>query len=453
MSPVGDSIRELARLIEDAGGFVVADHDLGRLEDLARERAAAIGMDGPAEYVRRLEGKPGWGEWRRLLGSITNKESFLYRGQAQIEAIRDLVVPELMGSTDRRPIRLWSAGCARGEEAATLALVMDAVPGLGHDEWRILATDVDEAALADARRGIFTRRAVARVPKQEIERGFARCGDSFELRPRLQQNIEYRFLNLAAEPLQAPWAAFDIVLLRNVLIYFRQPVKVRVVEAVEASLTNGGRLFLGPSESLHHLGTRLEVQDLGACWCHRQGGGASTPSLRQPPASAPTAGTAGEPCPVVHGPAGGESAVETVDEEFAHALAAALEDLERGAPTRDLSAVDRLRRRFAEDASVHAVEGLLRERTGDQEAAVAAYRAALYLEPSRYDIRFLLARALEEGGRWRRAEREYRSVMSSLHDPHAPAPVLSGRAGVPQRELLEIVCRERLIYLIKCSQH
>jgi chemotaxis protein methyltransferase CheR len=425
---------------------VISESGLERFEVLVRERVHVTGTDTLSEYVRRLGSDPEWEEWRQLLGRITNKESSLYRGRAQIDAIRDLVVPSILDSRASHPIRVWSAACARGEEAATIALTLANVPGIDRLGWEVLGTDVDDAALDDARQGSFSPRAVARVPEHELAASFTQRGGRYELVSELRRHLSYRFLNLASEPLHVADGPFDIVLLRNVLIYFRPEVQSQVVRNVVGAMADEGYLFLGPSESLRHLDSDLEVQHLGACCCYRRPGtpDAPTPLLRD---KAPA-----RPLQVEPPPTAGASP-STAEEGFSEAVERALWELENGVSPRDFTAVDRLRRHFADHPTVHAIEGLFRERSGDLEAAVEAYRGALYLAPTRFDIRFLLARTLHRCGQWRRAEREYRSVMSSLGDPSPPGSMLLGRAGVPGHRGLRADCRENIDVIKYISQN
>src|SRR4029078_12682475 len=124
-----------------------------------------------------------------------------------------------------RHLRIWSAACARGEEPATLAMLLAEEPSLSGWNWTIVATDLDEEALAGARLGLYGERAVAQVPPPLLERWFSRRGKLYELDAGLRSRIDYRRLNLAQAPYALPLDSFDLVLLRNVLIYFRRPLQ------------------------------------------------------------------------------------------------------------------------------------------------------------------------------------------------------------------------------------
>jgi chemotaxis protein methyltransferase CheR len=431
-------IRELAQLIEASSGFVIADSNLGTLENFVRDRIASSAFAGIDRYLEFLRRHPESDEWRHLLSKITIKESYLFRALAQFEALAKVVLPEIAQRGHDPELKLWCAGCARGEEAATLAIVLANHEMVGGWPWRILATDVDDQALADARRGWYRERAVTRVPTEMLERHFSRGRDGYLLDPVLRARIDYRRLNLVEKPLDLGDQKFEIIFLRNVLIYFRPELQQRVIEQVEHSLVAGGFLFLAPSESLLHVATTLRARDLGQCFCYQSAtesrphvalgvdhprsriAGADT-LARRPTAPAPTA--------------------PAFDERLESVLAAIERDDGDGART----GIDDLRRDFPESAIVHAVDGLASERRGNLERAAMAYRAALYLAPQMDELRFLHARTLEELGRTGAAAREYRTALNGLGSgSEEPAAVLE-RLGLPKLDQMIHMCRDFLV--------
>ncbi len=435
-----EAIRELARLIEDTSGFVIDDGRLGTLEEYVRERVVSAGFADIQSYVDALRRHGDSDELRRLLGRITIKESYLFRGRAQFDALEETVLSELLAPNRRRGLRVWCAGCARGEEAATLAIVL-ADHAVGGDwRWSILATDVDEAALIEAQTGLFGRRAMARVSSECLQRHFVSRGDRFELDPELRARIEFRRLNLADQSLELSGDVFDVIFLRNVLIYFRPELQRRVVMAVENVLAADGFLFLGPSESLLHLDSGLQARDLGGSFCYRHRGTAAIGtdsalvSGETPPAAAgaavkPVSGPTQPPLTGDDGP--------TIETRLESVIGCLEKDDLHGA----LDLIDGLRTGFPENAVVHALEAIARERTGDLDAAVLAYRGALYLEPEMDEIRFLLARCLRTLGREGRAAREYRAVFTGLGRPSSKLETVMRRLGLPTADEMIEECR------------
>ncbi len=435
-------VERLVRLVEQVSGNVLGTCDAARFERLARERVAATGHTNLTAYVRWLEADRGSGEWRHLLSLITVNESYLFRGHQHFRALSEVLLPEFVDGRTERRFRVWSAGCARGEEAASLAIVLAECPGLVGWDWSILASDVDESALEEARTGVYGSRAVAKVPAELLARHFDRLADNgFRLHRALLDRIDYRSLNLA-DPRDLPLhETFDLVFLRNVLIYFRPETQRRVILTVSELLAVDGYLFLGPSESLWQLDTGLQTRDLGDCFCYRRPvPGLASPPTRPVPVPAGWSEAAGPPVSPAHRaptsvPDEGELGAEVVE-----ALVAGRLDGEAGAAELAARAVDR----FADSAPLRALEGLAAEMRGAFDAARGSYRAALYLDPALVQVRLLLAHRLEQDGRRERASTELRTILETMlrGQPH----LLPGwrELGLADPTDLERRCRDLL---------
>lgn len=434
-----DASLHLAQLIEAASGFVIPERGRAQLTALARERAADLGLAGVADYLELLRGHPDSKEWRLLLGRITIKESCLFRGPSQFEALARTILPELAARRVGGRLRIWCAGCARGEEAATLAIVVADHPACHDLEWSILATDVDEGALADASEGRYGPRAVAGVPPAVLARHFTERSGFFEFDPALRARITYRRLNLVEPRLDPPGAPFELVFLRNVLIYFRPELQQRVVAAVERSLAPGGWLFLGPSESLLPLGSALAPRDLGGCFCYGPAARGATAVQGSRPAVAPVSTAVTSPpcgCPPPSSADAGSPSLPARAAGVAQGIAAGadLEEARRAAAM--------LRLDFPESPVAHLLEGLAWGREGASERALLAFRGARYLAPEMAVVRYLLGLTLEALGRREAAMREYRAVLSATAPP--PAWLDLERLGVPGQEAIVELCRQKL---------
>jgi chemotaxis protein methyltransferase CheR len=448
---VSGAIRDLARLIEVRSGFVIRERGLGALQFYAEERAKSRSLIGVEEYLDELRRHPNSEEWRRLLSQITIKESYLFRGQAQFERLQSTVIPELVECGRDHHLRVWCAGCARGEEAVTIAMVLADHPLLENWNWEILATDVDDAALADARLGRYGRRAVARVSPEHIDRFFVHRGGQYDVDRQLLSRIRYRHLNLVDDLARFAEVPFDLIFLRNVLIYFRTDVQRTVVKAVAGTLAPTGFLFLGPSETLIHLDSGLEAHDLRICFCYRHPGAVPTASepRRSPDrqeVEAPGAAAIAVSKPKF--PRSKDGSDLSFDERLDQVVAA----FGAGCVEPALALIGELRSEFPENAMIHGLEAIARERTGDIDAAVLCYRAALYLAPEIPEFRFLLALALQSLGRTRGAIREYRGVLGSGGARSSYQPAVLGRLGLPIGERMIEIARQRLHELESESQ-
>src|SRR6185295_6838946 len=196
-SPGSPSLQQFVAMLREHTGNIVAADRYAFIEEIAERRARATGHGHVAGYVRALALGTLPGEWDTVVSLVTIKESYFFRAPQQFEALRQKVLPRLLRArAGSRRLRIWSAACARGEEPATLALVLAEERSLAGWDWSIVATDIDAEALAGAQRGLYGDRAIAQVPRHLLDRYFSRRGKLHELHPELLARIEYRRLNL-----------------------------------------------------------------------------------------------------------------------------------------------------------------------------------------------------------------------------------------------------------------
>jgi chemotaxis methyl-accepting protein methylase len=214
---------------------------------LARVRACRDG--GPSEYARRLASDPD--EVGRLLASLSTKVTSFFRNPGLYAYLERHVLPDLLAAPPGRTIRLWSAACATGEETYSLAAIAARhEPPPPEGRFRILGTDVDREAVAAARRGVYPVAALRTVPPEIQRRWFALQGapGSVRVAAGLAAYVRFRVESLDAEP---PAGAFDLILCRNVLIYFDPALQQRVLAQLARGLRPGGYLALGRVERVH----------------------------------------------------------------------------------------------------------------------------------------------------------------------------------------------------------
>lgn len=231
---------------------------------LAR-RLRALGLTGYREYYEHVVNRdPDGGELRELLNAITTNKTDFYRERHHFDFLRTTFFPQCVERarrTGQRRLRIWSAGCSTGEEPYTLAMtVLSHFPeSAGAWSFEILATDLDTNVLDRARAGVYPDEVVAPVPPDQLRRFFRRGTGANEGRvrvtPALSEMITFQQLNFVEQPwpVQGP---FDLILCRNVMIYFNQDTQRRLVEGFAGLLREDGFLFIGHSETLngmHHL--------------------------------------------------------------------------------------------------------------------------------------------------------------------------------------------------------
>jgi chemotaxis protein methyltransferase CheR len=187
-------------------------------------------------------------------------ETYFWREVDQLEAIVNVIVPSLRPKLARR-LRVWSVPCASGEEPLTLAMMLHACGRL--DDVEISASDASQAALNAAAAGLYRERAFRSLPAQMRDRYFTREGPRWQVDPALRDRISWSRVNLLEASEVARRAAVDVILCRNVFIYFSENAIRRVVETFARALPDPGYLCVGAAESLLRLTDRFELEQIG----------------------------------------------------------------------------------------------------------------------------------------------------------------------------------------------
>jgi chemotaxis methyl-accepting protein methylase len=264
------SFDAVARLLAKRVGHRLDAARRSRLSRASAEEAARLGLEMEG-YVTALECDPG--VLQSLLNRVTVQETSFFRDVNQFEALAQQILPEL-----RRPVTIWSAGCANGQEAYSIAMLLAEA---GDRSSRVIATDISTRALERARRGTYSAREVADLGARR-DRFFTPGPLGFQIAREIRDRVEFRVHNLFTDPPPFAPGTCPIVLCRNVLIYFGRDEVLSFVERVADWLPPRGWLFLGYSESLWQVTNRFQLVRIGDAFVYRQ----STP---QGPVGAPPA--------------------------------------------------------------------------------------------------------------------------------------------------------------------
>lgn len=244
----------LAQLVEDLCG-VVLDQTKGYLvESRLSGMLAELGCSSYAELVARVRrGDEKWAQ-AQLIDAITTQETLFFRDGSPFEALNHKVLPELLDAKLRAGgpprLRIWSAACSTGQEPYSLAMIVDDLLD-GAPEWdvEILATDVSNAALTQASAGVFGSHEVRRgLSDEELARFMEPDGASWRVRSRIKERVTFKRLNLL-DPFTG-LGEFDVILCRNVAIYFRAEARDDLYRRLMRQLAQGGYIFTSSSESL-----------------------------------------------------------------------------------------------------------------------------------------------------------------------------------------------------------
>lgn len=258
----------LSALVEERAGLHYGPAEQDLFLERVTARSAEAGFESLLDYYYYLRYDPaGPRELEELVAYLVVNETYFFR---ELEALQMMVARFIAPAVraGRRP-RIWSAACATGEEPLTLAMLL-AEDGL-LQEVELLASDISQRALDVARAGSFSRRSLRGDVNPELARRWIREeGGGLRVPPALLDAIAWRRVNLCAPEETQEIAQCDVILCRNVLIYFRDETVVRVIESLSSRLKPDGALFVGVSESLLRFGTALACEETEQVFYYRK---------------------------------------------------------------------------------------------------------------------------------------------------------------------------------------
>lgn len=379
----------------------------GRLSRCLVDDAVAHGLD-VSTYVARLELQPALVQ--SLLDRVTVQETSFFRDANQFAALRGAVLSDLPG-----PVSMWSAGCANGQEAYSLAMTLT---GKGRSDWRVTASDISTRAVERARRAQYSTREMAGVSSDDRARFFSPAGADWRVVNSLRERVDVVHHNLVSDPPPLQSDQCDIVFCRNVLIYFRDEDVAAFVSRLASWMRPGSWLFLGYSESLWQVSDAFQLVRLGEAFAYR----------RRPLAQ--------------HHYTPAQLAVRKAPRR-------AVSDVRRRHRSQrdaDRPIVARAVTRSAVapaipegDATALAAAGETALRAGDVALAVTAFRKCAFLRPDEPVAHLHLGLALEAAGDRTSARRAYGAARRALSrsDRDAVGVVLDGYNIVELERLLD----------------
>ena len=232
--------------------------------------AYRLGVGSVGELVARLQALAFGQIHRQVIDAITTNETSFFRDHFPFQALRTTVIPELIKrrEPDRR-LHVWSAACSSGQEPYSIAMLLrEEFPALSSWDIRVLATDISAEVRERARDGLYTQMEVNRgLPASLLVKYFEKQGPRWKIHDSLRRAVEFREVNLAAT---WPWLPpMDLILLRNVLIYFDVSTKKRILERIRRLLRRDGYLFLGSAETTINIDPSFEPVQIGKVVCYR----------------------------------------------------------------------------------------------------------------------------------------------------------------------------------------
>ncbi|MCC6898177.1 MAG: protein-glutamate O-methyltransferase CheR [Polyangiaceae bacterium] len=253
--------RLLRDLINAHAGLEYHDDAQYAFERRLSERLATLGLPSFNDYYQYLRlNRGGTAELDEALDVLTTKETYFFRQDYQLRALRDELLPKLADRNARsRRLAIWSAGCSTGEEVYSVAIyVLES--GL-FDGWevRVIGSDLSKRSVAQARRGVYRPSAFRSTPPELRREYFDERTDGSHITESVKRLCHFGQLNLLDAARASIVGRVDVVLCRNVLIYFDPRARARVIENLYERLLPGGYLLLGHSESLWNVSTAFEL--------------------------------------------------------------------------------------------------------------------------------------------------------------------------------------------------
>lgn len=394
-------------------GLAYYDDRDQQLRRALEPRMQTVGARDFAAYLHYLQSRPD--ELEHMIARLTVGETYFFRDRIQFQALAEVVFPDLAA---RPAPRVWSAGCSIGAEPYSLACVAWRNGGDRLHPLSILATDVNNQALAAAREAVYSEWTLRDVGPHERELFFTpETPGKWRLRPYLAEGVSFLHHNLVSDPIPPTDHFFDLIVCRNVLIYFSRSCIQELLEKFHRALVPGGWLLVGYSEPNVELFKAFEVVNRpGTVLYRRPAGGTPTAPRFSPPAVQALPPPRPEPRPA---PPSRES--PTGLEEL-KALA------DGGLWKEARSLADELLRRDPLEPRTHFYRALVHEHLGDLAESDRAYRQAIYLDrtdPLAHYYRGVLQR---RRGALPDAARSFRTVVRLLEgrDPALPVAELEG---------------------------
>jgi chemotaxis protein methyltransferase CheR len=433
-------LRLKEHLVESTGLAYYEDKD----SDLARRigyRLASLGLRDCGSYFEVLrDPQRGSAELDTLIAEITIGETHFFRHMEHFEALRNLVLPDLMrrNGTTRR-LRIWCAGCADGAEPYSLSILVRR--DLGHQlmgwEVSILGTDINRRSLANARQGNFEEWALRATPEDLKRNCFLRQGKQWSLAPQYKAGVSFQYHNLVEHPfpsLLSNLSAFDLIVCRNVMIYFSPDLMRRMIRQFHDCLAPGAWLLVGPSEPNMTYFTSFHTVNAPGVTLYQKpdepAAGAATfvpPVFAKPPLNSlrtiPLPADAGDALPA-------QASVEP-------ALYVIRCHLDRGEWENAATYCEELLKTENLNASTHFHHALALEQLARHEEAERSLRRAIYLDRQSVLAHYYLGVLLLSRSRSREAARSFENTIELLRS-RRDTEVLTDGGGITVSELRKL---------------
>jgi chemotaxis protein methyltransferase CheR len=403
-------------LIQTTGLEYYADRE-DYLARCIHKRLKDLEVHDCASYLKilldPLRGPP---ELDELIEDLSIAETYFFRHREHFDALRDVVLPGLLARNQaRRSLHIWCAGCSNGPEPYSLAILLEREMAAELAGWEvhILGTDISRRSLAHARLGKFQEWAL-RATSEEVKRDcFLKKGKSWQIAARYKRWISFQYHNLVQDtcpPTGGALNGFDLIVCRNVMIYFAPALMQKTIQRFHDCLTEDGWLMVGPSEPNMTFFTAFETLNAPGVTLYRKAARAKPLSAASGP------GATGQPAPqpaAVVSPGPSEKTTPA-----GPAVAATLREVrtlaDRGEWANAAKCCEQVLRKDRLNSPVHLYHALVLEQMGCQREAELAFKRAIYLDRQSALPHYYLGLFLRSQGESRRAARSFQNAVELL---------------------------------------
>jgi chemotaxis protein methyltransferase CheR len=244
--------------------------------DLLKDKLSALvierGFNSFLDYYYLLKyDAAGESEWRRVTDALSVPETYFWREMDQVHALVNVIVPQYFSTGGARPLRIWSAACATGEEPLSIAMALNEGGWFDRAPIEIYASDASDASIEKARAGLYRERSFRSLPPRLREKYFSEGRGGWRVAPGLHARVNWAVANLMDERDVGRFATSPIIFCRNVFIYFSDDTIRKTVRLFAERMPEPGYLFIAAAESLLRLTTQLQFKEIGGAFVYVKG--------------------------------------------------------------------------------------------------------------------------------------------------------------------------------------
>lgn len=239
------------KFLQERSGYHLTDDKKYLLESRLRTVLDVDKISDVDAIIQAINKNPNGPIAEHVIEVMTINETFFFRDNSPFESFEKEILPVLAEWGKTRPIRIWSAACSTGQEPYSLTMILEENKHkYPHLTYEIIASDINNRILAKARQGIYSDLEVNRgLPPKYRDKYFTKDGSQWQVNENIRRHVQFKYVNLKGD--YTSLGTFDLVLLRNVLIYFDAALKEQILSKVERTLRKDGYLILGAAEGIH----------------------------------------------------------------------------------------------------------------------------------------------------------------------------------------------------------